>query len=361
MSASADLAALGIDGARLRRAIDSAKEWVDSGQVPAISFAVGRRGRFSDAVTFGVKSESLFLMASPTKPVTATAIMILVERGQLALEDRAVEYLPRLAAGKREIRIRHLLTHTSGLPDMPPDNLMLRRAHRPLSAFVESTYKVPLLFEPGTRVNYQSMGSALLGEIVHQITGKTLPDFLQSEVFGPLSMRETSLGFRPATKDRIAPIRLPDEQRGADWSWNSDYWLGLGVPWGGLVSNATDYLKFITMTASGGVLDGVKILSRATARVMTINQLSFMPRIPEDDRQSRGWGLGWRLGWPAHPDRFGDLLSPRTFGHWGATGTLVWADPETETSTVILSTLPHDAGGGRFLVRLSNLICAALN
>ena len=144
-----------------------------------------------------MRKDALFLIASITKPVTATAIMMLLERGRLALDDRVADYVPAFAAnGKRDVLIRHLMTHTSGLPDMLPENEKLRRAHRPLSAFVEGTCRLPLLFPPGTRVNYQSMGIAMLAEIVHQVTGVALSEFLAKEVFGPLEMADTSLGVQ---------------------------------------------------------------------------------------------------------------------------------------------------------------------
>src|SRR5262249_36138159 len=153
------------------------------------------------------RADSLFLVASLSKPVTVTAAMILVERGLIALDDRVVLFVPKFAAnGKKDVHIRHLMTHTSGLPDMPPDNLQLRREQKPLAAFIDSTCRLPLLFEPGTKVNYQSMGTAMLGEVVHQVSGMTLPEFLAKEMFAPLGMTDSSLGWNAAKKGRIMPV-----------------------------------------------------------------------------------------------------------------------------------------------------------
>src|SRR5262249_13608068 len=156
---------------RLQRAIDLARKWAATDQIPAAGICVGRSGKAIEPVFVGqAKADSLFLVASLSKPVTVTAAMILVERGLMALDDRVVLFVHKFAAnGKKDVHIRHLMTHTSGLPDMPPDNLQLRREQKPLAAFIDSTCRLPLLFEPGTKVNYQSMGTAMLGEVVHQV------------------------------------------------------------------------------------------------------------------------------------------------------------------------------------------------
>jgi len=217
-------------------------------------------------------------------------------------------YVPAFAAeGKRDVLIRHLLTHTSGLPDMLPDNEKLRGAHQPLSSFLQGTSRLPLMFPPGTRVNYQSMGIAMLVEIVHQITGVTLSDFLAKEVFGPLEMPDTSLGVTGERRARIAGIRVPAELEKADWNWNSPYWHGFGAPWGGLVTTPSNFARFCQMMCGGGALGKARILSPESVRAITSNQLAAMPAIPEDERRCRPWDLGWRLNWPAHSANFGDL------------------------------------------------------
>jgi CubicO group peptidase (beta-lactamase class C family) len=113
------------------------------------------------------------------------------------------------------------------------------------------------------------------------------------------------------------------------------------------------------MLLQGGRLDGVRVLGPATVRAMTGNQLAAMPMVPEEDRRCRPWGLGWRLNWPAHSANFGDLLGPRTYGHWGATGTLCWLDPEADAFAILLTTQPQ-GDDGRLLARISNLVAAAL-
>src|SRR5262249_8035408 len=150
-------------------------------------------------------------------------------------------------------------------------------AHRPFSAFIEETCRLKLMFPPGTRVNYQSMGIAMLAEIVHQVAGVTLAAFLAKEVFAPLGMTDTSLGWQPAKRERIAAVRVPKEAEKTDWNWNTPYWLGFGAPWGGLITSPADFANFCQMMLGGGALGKVRILGPATVRAMTSNQFAFMP------------------------------------------------------------------------------------
>jgi CubicO group peptidase (beta-lactamase class C family) len=354
-------AEIGFDPSRLQRAFDLLRKWTENDQIPAAGICVGRHGKAVEPVFAGrAKDDSLFLVASLSKPVTVTAAMILVERGQITLDDYVASFVPKFADnGKKDVRIRHLMTHTSGLPDMLPDNLQLRQEKKPLAAFIESTCRQPLLFEPGTKVTYQSMGTAMLGEIVHQVSGIVLPEFLAKEVFAPLGMTDCWLGCDGAKLDRVLPVRLPKGATVHEVVWNTSYWLGLGAPWGGLITTPVDYARFCLAMLGGGKLGEARVLSPAAARAMASNQLEGMPKMPEEERRCRPWGLGWRLNWPGHSANFGDLLGPKSFGHWGSTGTLAWCDPETESFAVLLTTQPQEPEG-RFLSRLSNAICAAL-
>jgi CubicO group peptidase (beta-lactamase class C family) len=113
------------------------------------------------------------------------------------------------------------------------------------------------------------------------------------------------------------------------------------------------------MMLNGGRLGDVRILSPATVRAMTTNQLTPLPDLPEEERRCRPWGLGWRLNWLQHPSSFGDLVSPRAYGHWGATGTLCWMDPDTETFFILFTTQPL-GDNERFLARVANVVAAAI-
>lgn len=357
---------------RLRRLDALLERWIREDRLGAAAYTVGDSSRLLPSKRFGnhgfgavarpMRGDDRFLVASLTKPIVACAVMMLVERGVMALDDRVVDYAPGF--GKDEVSIRHLLTHTSGLPDMVPENDALRAAHAPLSAFLDRIHQLPLAFPPGTAVRYQSTGFAMLAEVIHQVTGESLPTFLLRELFLPLGMSASTLGLvgepRDQAKPRVVPVRLPQGTQANDWNWNSDYWLGFGAPWGGLISTPEDLGRLLRLIVRGGELDGVRVLSPATIRVMMSNQLASMPGIPEVDRRCRPWGLGWRLNWPGHTANFGDLLGPRSSGHWGATGTLFWVDPDLDLVFVLLTNQPQGEDG-RFLARASNVAIASLS
>ncbi len=361
---------IGLDPQVLQRGYDLLQQWCEADQIPSAALCVGRKGQVVEPRFFGrqkiakespaLGKDAQFLVASISKPVTVTGVMLLVERGEITLSDRVAKFVPRFAInGKGETQVRHLMTHSSGLPDMLPDNIKLRMAHKPLSAFIDATCEQSPLYPPGTQVGYQSMGTAMLGEIVHQVSGKTIQEFLRQEIFQPLGMKDTSLGWQPEKRERIAMVRQPKEMEGSDWGWMSPYWLGFGAPWGGLVTTPADLARFCLMTLGGGTLGGVRILSPATIRAMTSNQLLAMPGIPEEDRRCKPWGLGWRLNWPGTSANFGDLLGPRAYGHWGSTGTVCWLDPETDTFCILLTTQPQETEG-RYLARICNVAAAAV-
>lgn len=351
---------IGIDPDQYQRAVDRLRTDVESGAILSAGLCVGRRGGTVEPVVFGTAAESRFLVASLTKPVVAIAAMLLLERGSLDLDDRVVDYLPDFTGdSKEDVRIRHLLTHTSGLPDQLPENTALRASHAQLAAFIEGTCRHPLLFPPGTRVRYQSMGFALLAAIIEQIVGRGLGDFLRTDVFEPLQMHSTALGVAPDRSGDIATCRVPPEQEGTDWSWNSPYWLGLGAPWGGLVTTLGDFGRLCRMMLDGGTLGRTRLLGPASIVAMTRNQLVGFPNLPEEDRRCRPWGLGWRLQWPGSSANFGDLLGPNSYGHWGATGTLCWIDPDADAFCLLFTTHPGD-DQGRHLSRFSNMIAASL-
>ena len=417
---------------RWQSVVDLATGWCETRQLPCIAIMTGtaetvtgrllvtepqreQQGELRGDQSVDLHEDAIFLVASITKPVVATALMMLVERGLLTLGDRVVDWIPEFGCeGKYGVEVRHLLTHTSGLPDMLPDNRELRQSHASLERFVERVCQEPLAFPPGRGVQYQSMGYAILGEMIARLTGKTCAEFLQQELFQPLGMSDTSLGapdtwFQgPAPQvDRIPPAIVPaDHASGTDWNWNSRYWRQLGAPWGGMLTSAADLAKFAQFLLRGGttsaevsadpstrfekedrdrgrsqspfsdpsttIADAAhfpalshpkggavnRLLASATIAASTRNQLTYLRDVPEDDRRCRPWGLGWRLNWPAHSANFGDLLGPNTYGHWGATGTVLWIDPDRGHFALILTTLPQEPSG-KYLSRLSNGIAAA--
>ena len=320
--------------------------------------AVGRR-ELDDAGA-KVEQNTVFLIASITKPIVCAMVMRLLEQGQVCLDDRAVDFLPAFDnRGKEQITLRHLLTHTSGLPDMVPDNQALRQAHEPLSTFVAQMCDLELLFEPGTRISYQSCGIAILSAIVETLEGQMMPDILRTTLFEPLGLADSSLGRGHITGNRISEIKMPATSDGGsggtDWDWNSDYWHGFGAPWGGMFTTAEDLTVLCQTFLNGGVWQGQRLLGAATVNAMTRDQTSGMPNLSVEEKLRHRWGLGWRL---QDAGLYGDLVSPQTFGHGGATGTVAWMDPETGVSFVLLT---NETDAAKVLrPRLSNIIASGV-
>ncbi|MEX2288636.1 MAG: serine hydrolase domain-containing protein [Planctomycetaceae bacterium] len=373
-----DYHSLGLDQRRWQAALDLARGWCERGDIPALGLVVGRGGKTTGVHLFGrqrldaesppIRDDAIFLIASITKPIVAAGVMLLVERGLLSLSDRVRDFVPEFGGkGRYGITIHHLLTHTSGLPDMVPNDRELRSAHAPFAAFVESICQVNPDFPAGRGVQYQSMGFGMLAEVISHVTGKPYAAFLDEELFSPLAMRDTALGVPDKWFEgpnpivgRIAEIRLPKQHAGTEeWSWNSRYWRSFGSPWGGLLTTPADLARFAQMLLNQGRVERTQLLAPATIEASTRNQLAHMPNISEEDRRCRPWGLGWRLHWPAYSANFGNLLGPRMFGHWGSTGTVLWIDPDRDAFAVVLTTQPQEPLG-TYLARLSNAIVAAM-
>jgi CubicO group peptidase (beta-lactamase class C family) len=320
--------ALALRQNKVDEAIRLIQSKTESGDLRAAVLHV-RQGREVIARAFGAAKtpDAVFLLASISKPMTASAVMLLVDRGKIALADPVKKHIPELQ--HEAILVRHLLTHTSGLPDMLPENEALRKRHAPLKDFVAATCKTPLLFAPGTQIRYQSMGILLAAEIVERVVGRPLPDFLHDEIYAPLGMKATSMGLggRPLASTMQCQVDDP-----SDWDWNSAYWRNLASPWGGAHAPAADIARFMEYF----VRPEPPVLKPATAASMIVDQTGLKP----------GWGLGW-------------MLMRGGFGHSGSTGTLAWLDPKKDLSFVLLTTRPSAVSGKMVLNPAADLIGAA--
>lgn len=333
----------------MQNALQIIQTQIDNGTLHSALLHVRRGDQVTQHVFGKAEPDSMFLLGSITKPLAvALPVMILVDRGELKLSDHAVKYLPEFSEGARkDITLEQLLTHTSGLPDQLENNSELRASHAPLSEFVKGAMRTPLLFAPGTKYHYQSMGILLAAEIVERVTKTPLPEFLQQHVFTPVGMSRSVLGLGKFKKSDMVPMQTehaaPEAGAGdpnaRDWDWNSDYWRNLGAPWGGAHSTASDVAAFLRSFLHP---DG-KLLLEATARLMIQDHTPTL----EAHR-----GIGFMVG----PAGLGKGCSARAFGHSGSTGTLAWADPATDTTFVLLTALPKNVSGSLILYPVSDLV-----
>ena len=335
----------------MQTAVQIIQTQIDNRTLHAAVLHVQRGNQVTQHVFGKANADSMFLLGSISKPLTAAAVMVLVDRGELKLSDLAMKYLPEFNEGARkDITLEQLLTHTSGLPDQLENNSELRASHAPLSEFVKGAVRTPLLFAPGTKYHYQSMGILLASEIVERVTKTPLPDFLQQHVIAPLGMSRTVLGLGSFKKSDMVPMQTehaaPESGAGDpkahEWDWNSDYWRNLAAPWGGAHSSAADVAVFLRSFLHP---DG-KVLREETARLMIKDHTPTL----EAHR-----GIGFVVG----PAGLGKGCSERVYGHSGSTGTLAWSDPATDTTFVLLTALPKNVSGGLILYPVSDLVAGA--
>ena len=261
--------------------------------------------------------------------------MTLFDRGKFHLDDRVKKFLPAFTGDGREAAtVRHLLTHTSGLPDQLANNGELRKKHAPLTDFVDEAVRTRPEFVAGTRYQYSSIGILLAARIAELISGSDILSLVDRTVFQPLGMKHSAQGLGrfkleemvSVQMDGAAPESGGGDPKAKEWDWNSSYWRMLGAPWGGTHASAPAVATFLDefLGARG------RAVKPETARLMVKNQNpeGLTPR-----------GLGFAVGKGAGSRG----CSERTFGHTGSTGTLCWADPASETICVVLTSLPGRA------------------
>jgi len=323
--------------------------WFTPREINAAVLDICYKGNhFTKAYGDAGSPDRAFVIASITKPIIATAAMVLKDGSKLALGDRAVKYVPEFQGDWRnEVTLENLLTHTAGLPDTLPHMHELLARQASLEEMFAATCKVPLLFKPRAAVSYSNLGVLVLKEILERVTGSPLKALLKGEVFDPLGMSASSLGLggRPIT----STVPIQSEQSGANP--NTAYHRDLGAPWGGVCSTAQDLMRFLRYFVDPSK---TKLLRIETAREMLRDHCEGL---------NQPWGIGWmlakshdcyfnvrpschRYGWSAlfsNPEQgpaFGLKCSARTFGHYGVSGTIAWADPQNDVAMVLLTTKP---------------------
>ncbi|MFN8579801.1 MAG: serine hydrolase domain-containing protein [Gemmatimonadaceae bacterium] len=269
---------------------------------------------------------TLWDLASLTKVVALTSAMLqLVADGRVQLDAPVQQYLPRFTGQwKERVTVRHLLTHSSGLPAWRP---LYKEATTPSDA-LSLVYTTPLDTLPGVRMVYSDLGAILLGESVRAVTGESIDAYTSKNVFGPLHMRDTE--YRPAEslRPRIAPTEVdPWRQRHLRGEVHDENAFALGgvSAHAGLFSTADDLVRLARAYLNGGALDGTRVFSDSVIRLFT--------RVQDPALSNRA--LGWET--PTGGNSGGHLLSSHAFGHTGFTGTSIWIDPENNVFVLLLT------------------------
>jgi CubicO group peptidase (beta-lactamase class C family) len=377
-----DPAELGFDPARLA-AIDAfiADRYVDAGRYPGYTLLISRHGQIAHLSTNGYDQDAIFRFFSMSKPVTSVALLSLMEKGLVKLGDPVSAYIPAFADlrvwqdgtatnytttfPEREMTVKDLLTHTSGLTygfmgRHPVDAMyraegIERMPGNSLADMCAKLAEVPLLFSPGTQWSY-SVATDVCGHLVELISGQPLDEFFRTNIFEPLGMVDTGFWVDDARADRLvpnfanpllSPFGVPEGVSGAmaqidgngpDSPYRSPPTFLSGG--GGLVSTVADYHRFTQMLVGGGRLDDARILGRKTLDFATQNHLPTggdlasmgQAVFSETSYEGIGFGLGWSV--MLDPARANVPSSPGEYGWGGAASTVFWVDP-AEALTVI--------------------------
>lgn len=292
-------------------------------------------------------ADAVFWIASQSKPITATALMMLVDEGKVKLDDPVAKYLPEfkqiwLTAEQDQehvllkrpppITVRQVLSHTSGLPfksaiEEPTLDLL------PLAVAVRSYAMTPLVFEPGTKYQYSNAGINTAGRIIEVASGMPYEDFLEQRLFGPLGMRDTTFWPSEEQLSRLAKSYKPGAGGAGleativtQLKYPLDDRSRQPMPAGGLFSTAADVARFCQMVLRGGEYGGKRYLSEAAVREMTSRQT------PETVKEQ--YGLGWSTG-------------GGVYGHGGAYATNMSIDPKRGLITVFMVQHAGFPGNGR--------------
>lgn len=349
---------VGMSAQRVRHIVDLAEGWVAQGITPALVILVARRGVVVIHEAFGrltpehdsppLKLDTIFPLASLTKPITATAAMILVEDGLLGLNRPVSWYIPEFVGeGKDAVMVHHLLTHTSGLRDEdvdayaekkkgtveipPPDETQHPRINE--SLFLR--YDAPLWKPPGVEMSYCSYGYSLLGETVRRVSGQSLDDFARERIFEPLGMKDTCYIVPDSVRHRIV-----GRSEDGPFTWyNTRECQERPSAAGGAFSIAMDMAIFGQTFLNHGIYGDARILSPASVTEMTRNQIPGISAWYADQFFPEAlWGLGWSVRRNKKCVGYGEpLQSQEAFCHGGAGGVFLWMDPVYEIVGVHLS------------------------
>jgi len=304
----------------------------------------------------------LWPLASITKLYTAAAVMRLVELGEVTVNTPVWHVLPAFRGdGREQVRVRHLLTHTSGLPYESAEMDARLAAHAPTADLIDEAMTAQLLFKPGTAFSYSDFAYGLAGRVAEVISGLAYPEVVRRLILEPMGLRDTFMLPSDGGEHRIATVRgvFNDGTDGA--MYNSAYGRSLAHPAFSAVATLADVVTFLRHFAPGGP----RVVSEATVRAMTSDQTAGVPGtyrlldgFPEDARYP--WGFGFCLQRSANPAVFAELASFETFGHPGASGCQIFVDPVADLTVVLLSNTHILTGRDNWLRRQQEIVNACL-
>jgi len=349
------------DPSKLAAIAPAMQAFVDSGDLAGAVTVVGRKGGVTHYEAVGVRDlaekaamskDTLFRIASMTKPVTAIGIMILADEGKLSPDDDVAKYLPEFTGqmlvdqkGKetlsvkkpgRPVKLRDLLTHTSGVANYPAGvSDVYTKRNRTLAETALATALQPLQFEPGTKWSYSNPGIDTLGRVIEVVSGESYEGFLKKRVFEPLGMTDTAFYPTPDQLKRLAITYAKGKDGRLTPAPNNLMALPPHpkhpIPAGGLVSSGADLARLYRMMLHNGELDGKRILSEKAVAEMTRTQTGD---IKTGFVEGMSFGYGWAV--VKEPKGVTEMLSPGTFGHGGAFGTQGWVDPHQDLFVILL-------------------------
>jgi CubicO group peptidase (beta-lactamase class C family) len=381
---------VGMTSQRLARFDSVAAEYVDSGHIAGVVALVLRDGKIVHETVQGVqdvatglpmRSDSIFRIASQTKLIVSAATMILVEEGRIRLDEPVAKHIPEYAettvasqdgdsvmvvAANRQITIQDLLTHTSGIPGADPELLadlyaeasltqgkhLLNYLDEPIDAVVRRLAGLPFSAHPGEQWIY-GYSTDVLGAVIERASGMSLDEFLRSRIFVPLDMPDTHFFLPPDKEHRLVANHALREGGVIHASDDDLSWDGQGAfvrgprrlfqASGGLLSTANDFARFLQMLLNDGELDGVRILSPASVRLMTVNHVGDLYA-----REYPGMGFGFNVEVKLDPAVGGydvpALASPGAFGWGGAAYTRFWVDPAQHLIGVFMTQVRPTTG-----------------
>ncbi len=358
---------VGISSERLERMSGAMQRYIDANQLAGTVSLISRKGQVIHMESQGWKSketgeemtgDTIFFIMSMTKPIVSTALMMLYEEGHFLLTDPISDWIPEVAdkqvvvenefgtyrvPAHRPIDFRHVLSHTAGLDPnrdaLNADELALLGRRDNLEDTIIRRGPLPLAFHPGDEWQYGS-STDYVALLVERISGETLKEYLQKNIFDPLGMEDTFYAVPEEKRDRVASVYSPtgpgqtiELSRTKEYSntpfFGENYYGGVA----GLFSTASDYWRFSQMLLNGGELDGVRLLSPKTVSLMISNHSG------DGDVYVRGPGYNFGLGFGILSDagKARDPLTPGSYTWGGAWGTIFWTDPVEEMTGIMMT------------------------